>query len=60
MSQAKTIGDVLRDRGLREGSPEWSDAAAEILCGPAEWARLKRLHPAQIESELGRVDRTKS
>lgn len=60
MKQAKTIGETLREQGIREGTPEWSEAAGRILCGDAEWGRLRRLTPEQVEGELGRVDRTKS
>ncbi len=55
-----TIGDILRARGLVEGSPEWQEAAARLLCGDAEWERLSKLSPAELQRELATFDRSVS
>jgi predicted RNA-binding Zn-ribbon protein involved in translation (DUF1610 family) len=57
---APTIGEVLRARGLVEGTAEWQDAAARILCGDKAWDRLSKLSPDDLARELGRIDRSNS
>lgn len=55
MTAPRTIAEVLTERRLRSGTPEWTDAAARILAGDAEWVRLARLSPEELTQELDMV-----
>jgi len=53
----KTIKEKLASEGLTIDTDAGMDRAIEILCGPEEAARLKKLDEKQLERELDALTR---